>query len=200
MLNVGAGEIVFILVVALLVLGPQRLPQAARGIGRFMRELRRHTHDVRTTVERELYLLDEDDASAPVTPRLPRRAGSSPEVATAPATTSEPGAEPPLNAAPLFAPAVGAVSAPRRVPAPPSTGAPLPSAAPSPEAPSDEDSAEARAEASSAAATDVAYASGETAGAWPPGDGASRPQSAEGGRAEVRSGDGAEPSREPGAS
>ncbi len=60
MLNIGAGEMAVILIVALLVLGPERLPQLARGIGKFMREFRRQTEDVRSVVEREFYRMDDD--------------------------------------------------------------------------------------------------------------------------------------------
>lgn len=41
MFNVGGPEVLVILVLALVVLGPQRLPDAARQIGRFMGEMRR---------------------------------------------------------------------------------------------------------------------------------------------------------------
>ena len=41
MLNVGAGELMVILVVALLVLGPTKLPVVARQVGKVMTELRR---------------------------------------------------------------------------------------------------------------------------------------------------------------
>ena len=41
MFNVGGPEVLVILVLALIVLGPQRLPEAARQIGKFMGELRR---------------------------------------------------------------------------------------------------------------------------------------------------------------
>jgi Tat protein translocase TatB subunit len=40
MFNVGGGEFVVIAVLALIVLGPQRLPDAARQIGRFLGDLR----------------------------------------------------------------------------------------------------------------------------------------------------------------
>lgn len=39
--SIGAPEILVILVVALLVLGPERLPEAARQAGRMLAELRR---------------------------------------------------------------------------------------------------------------------------------------------------------------
>ena len=65
MFNIGAGELVVILVAALLVLGPQRLPEFARAIGKFMREFRRQTDEVRTVVEREFYKMDQDFADEP---------------------------------------------------------------------------------------------------------------------------------------
>ncbi len=60
MFNIGSGELALIAVVALLVLGPKRLPELARGIGKFMREFRRQTDDIRGVVEREFYRLDQD--------------------------------------------------------------------------------------------------------------------------------------------
>ncbi len=41
MLNLGTGEVVVIALVALLVLGPNKLPEAARQVGRMAAELRR---------------------------------------------------------------------------------------------------------------------------------------------------------------
>lgn len=41
MFNVGGGELLVILLVALIVLGPQRLPGAARQVGRVMGDIRR---------------------------------------------------------------------------------------------------------------------------------------------------------------
>jgi sec-independent protein translocase protein TatB len=41
MFNVGGGELLVIMLIALIVLGPQRLPAAIRTVGRVMGELRR---------------------------------------------------------------------------------------------------------------------------------------------------------------
>jgi sec-independent protein translocase protein TatA len=38
--NVGVGEMVIVLVIALIVLGPKKLPHAARSLGSGMREFR----------------------------------------------------------------------------------------------------------------------------------------------------------------
>ncbi|QRN99449.1 twin-arginine translocase TatA/TatE family subunit [Archangium violaceum] len=70
MFNIGAGELVFILVAALLVLGPQRLPEFARAIGKFVREFRRQTDEVRTVVEREFYKMDQEFQEEP-RPQVP---------------------------------------------------------------------------------------------------------------------------------
>ncbi len=40
MSNLGSGEILVVLLLALIVLGPERLPRAARQIGNFVRQMR----------------------------------------------------------------------------------------------------------------------------------------------------------------
>ncbi len=65
MFNIGAGEMALIAIVALLVLGPKRLPELARGLGKFMREFRRQTDEVRGVVEREFYRMDQDVMEPP---------------------------------------------------------------------------------------------------------------------------------------
>ena len=57
MFGLGFGEIIVVLVVALLVLGPEGLPKAARTIGRFMGELRRTGDELRAELLEEI---DED--------------------------------------------------------------------------------------------------------------------------------------------
>lgn len=51
MFGMGMSEMLIILVVALLVVGPDKLPNAARAIGKGIRDLRRHTLDLQDTIE-----------------------------------------------------------------------------------------------------------------------------------------------------
>ena len=54
MFDVGMGEVGLIAVVALLVLGPERLPGAARTAGALLRKARQGWQSVRSEIEREL--------------------------------------------------------------------------------------------------------------------------------------------------
>ncbi|MDD5557896.1 MAG: twin-arginine translocase TatA/TatE family subunit [bacterium] len=49
-MNVGGGELVVILAVAVLVLGPKRLPEIARFIGRMTREVRKAVDDIKREI------------------------------------------------------------------------------------------------------------------------------------------------------
>lgn len=64
MLNIGAGELVVILLVALLVLGPDKLPSTARTIGKTLTQLRRLSSGFENEV-RSAMQLDEFTGSAP---------------------------------------------------------------------------------------------------------------------------------------
>jgi len=54
MFDIGFWEILLILVLALVIIGPERLPGAARQAGYFVRKARRYIEGVRSEVESEL--------------------------------------------------------------------------------------------------------------------------------------------------
>lgn len=58
MFGVGMPELVVIMVVALIVLGPKRLPEAARGIGKILGEFRRATSGIGEELENARLLLE----------------------------------------------------------------------------------------------------------------------------------------------
>lgn len=55
MLDIGLSELLIILAVALIVLGPKKLPEVARSLGRGLAQFRRASEDLRRSI-----LLDED--------------------------------------------------------------------------------------------------------------------------------------------
>jgi sec-independent protein translocase protein TatB len=50
MFNLGMGEITVILVLALLFVGPSKLPELAAGLGKFIRQIRKATADVKNEI------------------------------------------------------------------------------------------------------------------------------------------------------
>lgn len=134
MFNVGAGELILIVVVALLVLGPQKLPEFARAIGKFVREFRRQTDEVRTVVEREFYKMDQEIMDEPrpqVHPPTPAALPSPVPAAPLSVTPAAPLEAQAVAAAPEAAEAVALASATPSPTAEPSTpGAAEPDALP----------------------------------------------------------------------
>lgn len=64
MLGIGFPELVLILVVALIVLGPQRLPEVARMLGRAYAQLRRASEEFQNTIRQDLATLErQEDAN-----------------------------------------------------------------------------------------------------------------------------------------
>lgn len=72
MLGIGGEELVFVLLLALLVLGPERLPQLARDVGRFVGDLRRTSDELRED------FLNADRYLEPSPPALPGGAAAEP--------------------------------------------------------------------------------------------------------------------------
>ena len=62
MFEVGFSELLLVGIVALLVLGPERLPQAARTLGRGLGQARRAMQALRMQMEREIELPGFDNA------------------------------------------------------------------------------------------------------------------------------------------
>ena len=92
-MSLGPAEILVILVIALLVFGPHKLPEVGRQVGRTMREFRKF----QDTMKRDLGDVFGDDVShtSDPPPTLPPK---DPEASSP--TVSEPAAEPGTEAPP----------------------------------------------------------------------------------------------------
>jgi Tat protein translocase TatB subunit len=62
-MNLGfSGELIFILLLALILFGPRKLPEIARTMGRFMAEFRKASTDFQTQIQSEIRQLDLEEA------------------------------------------------------------------------------------------------------------------------------------------
>jgi len=61
MFGIGTSEVLIILLIALLILGPKEIPRVARTIGRGMRELERAKDEFRKSIEFEADENDDED-------------------------------------------------------------------------------------------------------------------------------------------
>jgi sec-independent protein translocase protein TatB len=86
MFNLGGGEILVILLLALIVLGPQRLPEAARKVGSAIGEVRRMATGFQSEIKAAF---DEVDSAARSTPTTSRERPSAPMPADGPGTDIE---------------------------------------------------------------------------------------------------------------
>lgn len=55
MFGIGMNELLLLVVLALVFIGPQRLPEVARGLGRMMAQFKRASNDLRSAVSEEFY-------------------------------------------------------------------------------------------------------------------------------------------------
>ena len=122
--NLGMADSLILMVMALVVFGPRRLPQIGRQIGKLMYEFRKASNDFKFQMEEELRTAEEADrrkkeeerlkalAAAPEQPKLSAPEGVSPLVPAEPAEAALPAAETASPDEGVIAVAVSTVEAP----------------------------------------------------------------------------------------
>jgi sec-independent protein translocase protein TatA len=85
MFNIGPAELIVILIIALIVFGPKRLPEIGRTLGRSLQEFRRASNELRRDLDLDLH---DQPASTPAE----RSSPSTPAPGTGAGTASPNGA------------------------------------------------------------------------------------------------------------
>ena len=105
--GIGPGEIVIILIIALIVVGPGKLPDVGSALGKSIREFRKAATDVKESTS-----LDPASTPAPTTPHAPAAPASAPEPVAPVAAAMPVAAALPPASAPVTPAATVAAAAP----------------------------------------------------------------------------------------
>ena len=62
--SIGMPELVIILVVALIIFGPRKLPELGRSLGRSIGEFKKASNELRSTLEEEIRVEEQRDSRA----------------------------------------------------------------------------------------------------------------------------------------
>lgn len=63
MFGLGGGELVLVILLAIILIGPKDIPKVASQVGRIFAQFKGAANDLKTTVERELDLQNENPPS-----------------------------------------------------------------------------------------------------------------------------------------
>jgi len=66
--SIGMPELVIILVIALIIFGPRKLPELGRSLGRSLSEFKRASNELKNTLDEEIRLEDQRPAERPRAP------------------------------------------------------------------------------------------------------------------------------------
>ena len=68
---IGMPEMLVILVIALLIFGPRKLPELGKSLGRSLGEFRRASNELRNTLEEEVRVEEQREQAAALAPSPP---------------------------------------------------------------------------------------------------------------------------------
>jgi TatA/E family protein of Tat protein translocase len=66
--SIGMPELIIILVIALIIFGPRKLPELGKSLGRSLNEFKRASADLQNTLEQEIRLEEQKEQQAKARP------------------------------------------------------------------------------------------------------------------------------------
>jgi sec-independent protein translocase protein TatA len=69
--NIGMPELIVIFTIALLIFGPRKLPELGRSLGRSLSEFKKASNELRSTLEEEIRVEEQQQREAAAKPATP---------------------------------------------------------------------------------------------------------------------------------
>src|SRR5207249_186377 len=91
--SIGMPELIIILVIALIIFGPRKLPELGRSLGKSIGEFKRASNELRSTLEEEIRIEEQRERATTAPAATP--AAATPAAATPPSPTPPPTVEQP---------------------------------------------------------------------------------------------------------
>ena len=66
--SIGMPELIIILVIALIIFGPRKLPELGKSLGRSLNEFKKASTDLQNTLEQEIKIEEQKEAAAKAAP------------------------------------------------------------------------------------------------------------------------------------
>lgn len=91
--NLGMPELIFILVLALIIFGPKKLPEIGKQVGKALGEFKRASNDLKRTIEDEVEKVSREEPAAPASAPAPAptvTASAPAPTGTVPSSTGDP--------------------------------------------------------------------------------------------------------------
>jgi sec-independent protein translocase protein TatA len=90
--SIGMPELIIILVIALIIFGPRKLPELGRSLGRSINEFKKASNELRSTLEEEIRIEDAHERTTAAATATPPAATPPPvDATTVSRTTTTPG-------------------------------------------------------------------------------------------------------------
>jgi sec-independent protein translocase protein TatA len=90
--SIGMPELIIILVIALIIFGPRKLPELGRSLGRSINEFKKASNELRSTLEEEIRVEEQHERTTAAASATPPAATPPPvDATTVSRTTAAPG-------------------------------------------------------------------------------------------------------------